>query len=37
MYHISNDLRAKKSAEKIYRSLRHILFNKASNILQLQI
>lgn len=29
MYHISNDLRAKKSAEKIYRSLRHILFNKS--------
>lgn len=28
MYHIPNDERAKRSAEKIYRSLRHILFTK---------
>ena len=28
MYHIPNDSRSKKSAIKIYQSLRHILFNK---------
>lgn len=28
MYHIPNDERSRKSAEKIYQSLRHILFNK---------
>lgn len=28
MYHIPNDFRSKKSAIKIYQSLRHILFNK---------
>ncbi len=28
MYHILNDKRSKDSAEKIYQSLRHILFNK---------
>lgn len=28
MYHIPNDERAKKSAETIYQSLRHILFHK---------
>ena len=28
MYHIPNDSRSKKSAIRIYQSLRHILFNK---------